>query len=196
MAMYEPLTILVDIDDTLSNFIPTILDNYNKIHGANYDMSIIDRWEIPKELPNFWDALTHDMLQNMPLKDGVYCTLKEWHKEGHKIILVSAIADDTHYMDKIIWSKNIGIDKFITDIIPTRHKYLIKGDVFIDDYIMNITEWSAHNKYGVPLLMTANHNKYLDESFDYIRVNDWEEINEYVKLISYLKQCGGVTRCQ
>lgn len=195
--MYKPLTILVDIDDTLSNFIPTILDNYNKIHATNHDMSIIDRWEIPKELPNFWDALTHEMLQNMPLKECVYDTLKEWHDEGHKIVLVSAIADDTHYMDKVIWSEKMRIKEFITDIIPTRHKYLIRGDVFIDDYIMNILEWSSHNKKGVPLLMTANHNKNLEYSCEYIRVNDWKEIKNYVKLISHLKYVNeGETSCQ
>ena len=47
------LTIGLDLDDTITKFIPSIIDNYNKMYNTNHTVDEITSWKIP-------DTFEHD----------------------------------------------------------------------------------------------------------------------------------------
>ena len=181
------MRIILDMDDVCNKFIPTLIDEFNKIHKTNYTTDIIDRWEIPKELldKGFWDILTNDLIENMPIKEGTKETLELWSdKENLEVVIVTGITKPEHYLSKLKWLKNKGIDKYVKDLIPTVNKEMIDGEVFIDDNPEYLRKWKRYHPDGLCLMMTASHNKNKDYSDEFIRVNNWSEISILIELVT------------
>ena len=121
----------------------------------------------------------------MPLKEDAFDTIKKLSEQGHRIFIVTGVLDKQHYINKMNWLKNVGLDEYVEDIIPTVHKEIIKADIFIDDNPDYLRKWAANNPDGTPLMMTAQHNKHrkdLDDEF--IRVDNWHEIDLLLKIFN------------
>ena len=180
------LTILLDCDDTISIFMETCINKYNEIYGTNHSIEEIDDWYIDgifeHDLWSIFDKT--DILQHMPVKSGALDTIKKWYDMGHRIVIVTGITSAKAYADKMKWIKLVGLEPYIYDVIPTRHKELINGDMLIDDNPEYLREWrKARGNTNKPcLLMTANHNKNKEHN-DLIRVNNWKEIDRVMNLI-------------
>lgn len=181
--MSKPHTILLDCDDTISTFMATCIERYNMVFNTNHTIDEITDWDISDIFnPPLWDIFEdHDVLQHMPIKEGAFETIKSWHEEGHKIVVVTGVDNVESYADKIKWLENMGLSEYIYEIIPTKHKELIKGDIFIDDNPAYLYDWKQNNPEGIPVLMTAQHNKY-KEYDDLIRVDNWEDIDLLVTI--------------
>lgn len=181
------MRIILDMDDVCNKFIPTLIDEFNKKHKTNYTTDIIDKWEIPKELldKGFWDLLTNNLIENMPIKEGVKETLEQWsNKENLEVVIVTGVTKPKHYLSKLNWLKNKGIDKYVKDLIPTVNKEMIDGEVFIDDNPEYLRKWKRYHPDGLCLMMTASHNKNKDYSDEFIRVNNWSEISILIELLT------------
>ena len=86
------MKILIDIDDTISNFGETLVNWLNKTHNTNYKKSDITNWEWfrdnfdnpwqPTEYKSFWKQIKID-------KNAIYF-IEKLAEEGHEIYLVSA----------------------------------------------------------------------------------------------------------
>lgn len=183
--MNNKLRILLDMDEVLNVFCKTILHEYNKDKGTNYDVSIIDKWEIPKELDGFWDYLTPELIENMPIKDGVKETLAKWKSKGYEIFIITGILDDEHYLNKIKWLHNVGIFEYIDDIIPTIYKHIIGGTVMVEDNVEYLRKWKQENPNGLALLMITHSNINRDISDEpIVRIKDWNEIDLVVDVLT------------
>ena len=67
------LTIGLDLDDTITKFIPSIIDNYNKMYNTNHTVDEITSWKIPDTFEHdFWSACTIELLEHIPLKEGAF----------------------------------------------------------------------------------------------------------------------------
>lgn len=177
------MIILSDLDDVITNFLPALFETYNTLHNDDFHCTQeIISWEIPREnfkYDLFGTLLTDGLLENMPLKPNAFDIIKKWHSQGHKIFIVTATHGSTEeFQKKTKWLINCGLDKYIEDIIPTKNKYLIRGDIFIDDNINNLREWNKYNN-GTPILMNASHNRFVDSEFT--RVSNWKELDKIVK---------------
>lgn len=176
--------ILLDLDDTITKFLPTTIAEYNKIYNTNHSIDEITEWVIPKHFEHdlFSVLQKTDVLERIPLKEGAYETIEKWYNKGYEIVIVTAVNGCvSSYVQKIKWLHNVGLNKFIKDVIPTNNKYLINGDILIDDNPNNLDSWSSHHdsKVVLPLLMDANHNK---QNTKYTRVDSWKMID---KVVSY-----------
>ena len=182
----EKLTIGLDLDDTITEFITTIIQNYNKMYNTNHTIDEITSWKIPDTFKHdFWSACTTELLEHMPLKEGAFETIKKLSEQGHRIFIVTGVLDKQHYLNKMNWLKNVGLDEYVEDIIPTIHKEIIRADIFIDDNPDYLRKWASNNPDGTPLMMTAQHNKHrkdLDDEF--IRVDNWHEIDLLLKIFN------------
>lgn len=182
--MDNRLTILLDCDDTISVFMQTCIETYNKIYGTNHSIEEITDWDISGIFEHrLWSIFDKcDVLQHMPIKDGAFEIIKKWHELGHKIIIVTGVHNVESYADKLRWLELTGLKPYIYEVVPTRHKEIINGDIFIDDNADYLREWSKHHD-GLALLMTAQHNKNKPElNQEFSRVDTWAQINEIVEI--------------
>ena len=183
-----PFTILLDCDDTISIFMETCIMKYNEIYGTNHTIDEITDWNIDGIFEHtLWSIFDKtDVLQHMPLKEGAFETIKKWYDEGHKIVVVTGVTSVNSYADKLRWLGLIGLAPYIYEVIPTRHKELVNGDIFIDDNPDYLRNWRSINEGKLCLLMTAQHNKN-KEYKDLLRVDTWEEIDKIFDIYKNIK---------
>lgn len=174
----KSLTVLVDMDDTITDLLGAWIDMLNRRHGTNVMPNDVQQWDIAKSFPSLtkeqvFDPLLCDSLWHyVRPKEGAVETVERFIKEGHKVYIVTTSTYETlrtkmdvvlfHYFPFLSWN----------NVIITGNKQMIKGDVLIDD--------GVHNLIGgeyVKLLMDAPHNHGFDaEGNGMVRVNSWAEI--------------------
>ena len=136
------MRILIDIDDTISNFGETLIKWLNKTHNTNYKKEDIINWEWfrdnfdnpwqPTEYKSFWKQIKID-------KNAINF-IEKLVEEGHEIYLVSAsFPSDTlgYKIRKTLsnFNENL-INK--NNVIVCYNKGMIQGDVRIDDGFHNL----------------------------------------------------------
>ncbi len=182
----RPLTILVDMDDTIEYLLKAWVAWLNHECGTKVNWQEISEWDMtknfpmltpqqiyePLEIPEFWDHVKPIPYATEMIHQLIY--------EGHDIFIVTS----TNYktlspkMEKVLFRyfPYLSFD----NVIVTSCKRLIKGDILIDD--------GPHNLLGsdcIKLLMDAPHNQKIDEAkLGARRVHGWEEIYNVIHEIA------------
>lgn len=182
--------ILIDMDDTITNFLEEVIIEYNRIYGTNHSINEITEWEIPSsfEYGLFSVHKQTDVLTTITPKLDSIEYINKWIDEGYGVFIVSDCCNCADlYGEKLEWLKTY-IPKFdLSHFIPCKEKYIISGDILIDDNLDNLNKWSLNNPYGHDLLMTAQHNKQIQ---DERRINSFKEADDYIKTIQFLMSLG------
>ena len=182
--------ILIDMDDTMTNFLEEVINEYNKTYGTNHSIDEVTEWVIPSSFEYGLFSvleLTNILTMITPKLDSIEY-INKWIDEGYDVFIVSDCCNRYQsYRDKLKWLKTY-IPKFdLSHFIPCKEKYVISGDVLIDDNLDNLEKWSLHNPYGMDLLMTAQHNKGIK---DERRINSFEEADDLIKTMQFLMSLG------
>lgn len=166
------MTVLIDIDSTITNFAEVLLKYLNKQYSTHYSINDITHWNWftdtfpapwkPLELEKIWDEV-----QVMPEAVSAIKTLCD---KGVKVYLVTA----SFFTDTLgLKIRNVlkAFDGVLTDrnIIVAQNKSLILGDVMIDDNIENLKTCRCPQK----ILFTQPWNKNDDV---FVSTNDWHLI--------------------
>ena len=182
--------ILIDMDDVISCYLEDIVKEYNRIYGTNHSIEEITSWEIPSSFEHglFSVHKKSDILTTITPKVDSIEYINKWIDEGYDVFIVSDCCNCANsYGEKLKWLET-HIPKFdLSHFIPCKEKYVISGDVLIDDNLDNLEKWSLHNPYGMDLLMTAQHNKGIQ---DERRINSFEEANDLIKTMQLLMSLG------
>lgn len=182
--------ILIDMDDTITNFLEEVINEYNKTYGTNHSIKEVTEWVIPSsfEYGLFSVLEKTDILTTITPKLDSIEYINEWIDEGYDVFIVSDCGNCADsYGKKLEWLKTY-IPKFdLSHFIPCKEKYVISGDVLIDDNLDNLEKWSLHNPYGMDLLMTAQHNKEIQ---DERRIYSFEEADDLIKTMQLLMSLG------
>lgn len=155
------LRILVDMDNIIVDMTPKWLKMYNRDHHDNVTMEDLKTWHISKHV-KIGDKI-HDYLYqerfflDVPPMNGAIPTLRCLHEEGHHVRVVSAPSwPGNSATDKISWCREWMPWLNKRHISLMHEKYMLKGDVFIDDSPENIRlyreEWGQKAK-----IMTIVH---------------------------------------
>lgn len=178
--------ILIDMDDTITNFLEEVIIEYNRIYGTNHSINEITEWVIPSsfEYGLFSVFKQSDILTTITPKLDSIEYINKWIDEGYDVFIVSDCCNCADsYEEKLEWLET-HIPKFdLSHFIPCKEKYVIQGDILIDDNLDNLNKWSLNNPYGHDLLMTAQHNKQIQ---DERRINSFKEVDDYIKTIQFL----------
>ena len=183
------LTILIDMDDTIENLTEVWTQKLNNAHNLSVSINDIKEWDMTKAFPtlsseevfrplrdsNLWDEVK-------PKKGAVEYIDKMIH-DGHDIFIVTASHPDTvsPKINKVIFKYFPFID--YENIIVSYKKQMIIGDVLIDDAPHNL-----EGGYYAKILFSAPHNlKYDADKNSMIRVNSWEEVYDWINIISEYK---------
>lgn len=185
----KKLTVLCDFDDVLINFCEVWVQLINEQNGTEVKITDVKDWEISKAFP----TLTLDQIYR-PLHEveiwnrvvplpGAVEYLQKLKDDGHKVYIVTS----SHYstietkIDKVLVKYFPFID--VSDVIVTRNKQMVHGDVLIDDGMHNLCGGTYKG-----ILMTQPHNESYDlskpEMREISRANGWSDIYSIITALS------------
>lgn len=169
------MTILVDIDSTVTNFSEILLyclnDTYNTKYNYN-DIASYDWFErkftkpwLPTEYEFFWD--------DVKINPEAVSTIESWSQQGHKVYLVTA----SHFNSMLGYKIRKTLEAFDQtiinqhNIIIAQDKSIIKGDVMIDDCVDNLLNFD-----GLPICYAQPWNKF----WWGFRDDLWDSIDNFI----------------
>jgi 5'(3')-deoxyribonucleotidase len=178
----KKIRILVDIDDVLNNLLECWVDLLNQRYNLNAKVEDSKIWNVQGIYP----TLTQEEVYRPMYEDEVWGmlspkptsveTLKRMIDDGHDVVIVTASVYETIPV-KMDWF--FATYPFLAwkNVIITRRKQLIRGDVLIDDGYHNL-EGGAYFK----ILIDAPYNRDYDtEKNGMIRVSTLEEAYDVIK---------------
>ena len=177
------MTILVDMDDTIEQLLKAWVRAVNEKYQQSARYEDIRSWDVSAAFPD----LTWEEVYGIISMPGFWKTvepipgaaeaLQRLMRDGHDVYIVTATTyrsvpekmDDLlfRYVPVLSWDQ----------VIITRNKQMIRGDVLIDDGIHNLEGGDY-----VKILMTAPHNRDYDAKANgMIRVENWDEIEAEIR---------------
>ena len=171
------MTILVDMDDVIERLVEGWVEYVNDKYGTTTHPDDVTDWNMAKAFPTLTyeqvygaekDDALWDHIRPMP---GAAEVLQRLMAEGHEVYIVTASDYITlrAKMEKVLFR----YFPFISwkQVIITKNKQIIKGDVLVDDGPHNMTGGEYRK-----ILFDARHNRNFDEtSVGAVRVYNWEE---------------------
>lgn len=181
---------LIDVDGVVADLVSHILNRLNHefpkldipmLADIQSDLFSLETSPLPVEALKYtldW-ITTPGFGKDLPLIEGALEGIEKIRKSGHDIFWVTAPwwGAPTWEHDRRHW-----IAKHFSDnhekVIFAHAKYVCAGDIFIDDRIKNINEWSAHNRSGLALVYNQPWNsqkKYMDQEHHRF---SWDKIDK------------------
>lgn len=173
------MTILVDIDNTITNFSEVLLfvNNINNKTKHSYTDITTYNW-FAKTFDNPWmPTNTHHFWDGVQVHPKAVKTLEQWVKQGHKVLLVTA----SHFNNTLGYKIRKTLEPFNPELINERNviiaqdKSTIMGDVMIDDFPDNLYSFN-----GTRICYAQPWNQDFNGS---LRFSDWNKINEAISAI-------------
>ena len=141
------MTILVDIDSTITNFGEVLLFVNNTRTKSNYqysditsydwfDRTFVNPWQ-PTTIEKFWDKVQ--------VNPKAASTIERWIEQGHKVYLVTA----SHFNDMLGYKIKRTLEPFNPELINERNiviaqdKSVIMGDAMVDDCVDNLVNFNG-----------------------------------------------------
>lgn len=177
----KKLRILIDLDDTMEDFLPRWIQSVNYKYGKNATLDDVTSWHMNSVYPDLEEEELMDPLleiefwNGIKAKDGAQEYIRRLIDDGHHINVVTS----SHYatLDTKMDYMFFRLFPFLTwsSVIVTSDKGRIKGDVLIDDNPDFMKDFT-----GLKLLMDAPHNKNRTGLSQMTRVYNWPEIYDIV----------------
>jgi len=162
------LRILLDMDGVLCNMLPVLLQRLNEKYNTTVAVEDICEWDIHK----FFPELTAEQVYAPFAEPGFFnldfepvegalegvSTLKDL---GHEIVIVTSCGAGK-LRDKELWFKRVfGKAMSVKDVkfVGTRHKYLVQGDVLVDDHVDNLEAYKQHHPEAETICFDHPYNK-------------------------------------
>lgn len=181
------LTILIDMDDVMVDFVPAWVNYLNNRFGTKVKPEDIDDWHMKNFFPEVPGNLVYEILEEpgfwdtVKPKQGAAEHIRMLKEDGHTVCVVTA----SHYRTLIPKMESVLFKYFPylkwSDVVIAKNKRLVVGDVLIDDGIHNHDGCTCECR----LLMDAPHNrKFSAEKLGLIRVHSWKEIYKAIYELS------------
>ena len=162
--------VLIDVDNVVGDFVSHLFAKLKELKVETPPPSCADCWDFFKfrfksqaheatlkllSTENFWAT--------MPLVLGAKQAIELLHLKGHEVVFVTAPWEDCvgWYWHRAAW-----IDRYLGKdyaVVATKHKYVVSGEVLIDDRPDNLQTWQKCQP-GLSLLFDQLHNQ-TDQTF-------------------------------
>lgn len=176
------MTILVDIDSTITNFAEILLSVNNERAKTNYqylditsydwfDRTFANPWQ-PTTIKKFWDRVQ--------VHPQAVSTIEQWVERGHKIYLVTA----SHFNDALGYKIRKTLEPFNPELINERNiiiaqdKSVVQGTVMIDD-----CEENLNNFNGIKVCYAQPWNK--ERGAYLLRTSSWNKLKGMIEAIPF-----------
>ncbi len=179
------MIIIVDFDGVMCDMLNPLVDLHNDTYQTNFKVENITKWKLPDTMRNLFHE-TPDFFYNLkPIEnaiEGINC-LKKYHK-----IVFATDADNNPDIakQKMAWWKKYELDH--SDLVVTKYKWYLDGDVIIDDavhHVMEFVDWNKRKqRQAVILDMPYNRdpNLLVDNTYkrNVVRAYDWIDILAHI----------------
>lgn len=184
MGVPETKTILIDLDDVLTNMLDTWVDWLNHFNKLDVKVEDIKQWDMSIAFSTLTQEQIYFPLQQREFWQCV-CTrsdareyVKRLFDEGYNIYIVTSTRP--HLMQ---YKMSYCIEPFFPyidyeHIITCYNKQMIKGDVLVDDYPNNLIDGDYEK-----ILFSRSHNENQADSSLFHIARDWEEVYKIIHKI-------------
>lgn len=153
-------TVLLDVDGVLADFSGELL----RWVGPQYTRAQLTEWDLTKALgienrQHLFDEYASEpgFCESLPVLEGAQDFVEELRKVADVVIVTSPYSAARLWtFERLRWlERHFGISKY--DVIFAKRKYLVKGDVMIDDGPHNIDEFVNRGGRGLLIDQPWNH---------------------------------------
>lgn len=172
------ITLLIDQDDVLAEYIGAVTEAFNKKYDTHFKKEDCVRWDLYSVFGEKIETVMHEpeLFRNLePTKDALEVFQRLYESNLFDMYIVSA-AHPSAVEAKFEW-----IRKHLP-FFPIKHfiicscKSRIKGDYLLDDGMHNILEFEAAGGKGI--VFERPHNR--EGSEGYISVSGWKAFEKYI----------------
>jgi 5'(3')-deoxyribonucleotidase len=177
---------LVDCDGVLSDFFDGARKIIKELCGRDYKFEEITNWDIfsivPREIEKecFRRFARKDFCKNLNVLDGSQEGMKRLAEVADIYIVTSPMHTSRWVFERTNWlKKHFNIQS--THLISAHCKYVVEGELLIDDRAANTKKWAEHHPDGVGVIWAAPHNVNDKIEGNLIRTGSWDEVIELTK---------------
>lgn len=178
------MRILLDVDGPLADFVGAALAVVNELGATKYARSEVRDWDMDKLLPQrlrqaFWERVTSaGFCAALRPVDGAVEVVADLRSKHEVFFVTSDMATcPTWAHERRGWLKeHFGVH--FKSVVHTHAKYLVRGDVLVDDKPSHCEEWQEANPEGLAILWSMPHNRTMDERFS--SVSTWPEASSFL----------------
>lgn len=186
--------VIVDLDGIVADLLTPWLEAYNDLYDDSLEIHHVLSWDIHKYVkpecgkkiygligePNFYNRV--------PALDGAVEGVNQLIADGHEIFMCSAVAvAPGQTPGKYQW-----VERNFPNFDPHRlvmcsHKYLLHGDVIIDDASHNILDYKKHHPEAQAVAIKYPYNQEIYPVVDCLAYDcyrprqAWEQIVEFFR---------------
>jgi len=182
--MKSSFLILLDCDGVIADFLTPTLEFVKNKTGQEFTHTHITEWDIFKSIgmADMWKdfhefASKKNFCAKIKPYTGSQAGVARLRLVGDVYVVTSPLATPHWCFERTQWcEKHFELGK--PNVIHAEAKYMVMGDVLIDDKYENILSWVATNPYGTGLLFDRPYNQMHEcgEGNRIVRVKSWEEI--------------------
>jgi len=186
--------ILLDMDDVLAQCMQRLIELVNERFSLSIKKEEVRDFYLEKEVQRIRPELTWqeicaplrepDFFRNLDIMDGAQEGVERLSKLGEVVIVTStpvALTGANAFTDKFLWLEANFPSRFTEkDIIFTKRKELVTGDVLIDDAPHNVAVYP-----GKAIIFSAPWNRHL---FGRPRAENWEELPDLCSKVLDLRR--------
>lgn len=202
--MTKPI-ILVDLDDTVNDFSNTFWSVYNEQFKENLDSSTVNEWNLQKFVRPGVDAyelLKHPgLFRKLPLKEYAYDFMKHINDKYNVYIVTDSPSGTSDCEIKDGQFSNPADDKrrWVAEYLPffpqdriimCSHKWMIEGDILVDDKPATFEKFTELGKHCI--LMDMPYNRHIDTPYRAKNLREAEVMIE--QILNEKKITAGVGR--
>lgn len=176
------MKIAIDFDCTLFPTVESVIEVYNRRYNDNISIDQLTKYSLYDSLDKdvadkmfdiFRDKETYENLK--PYEYAVEA-VKQLVNKGHEIFIATATD-----IASIGWKANL-LQKYFpfipkNNLIRINHKHLLKVDIIIDDYLVNLTDSSAEK---ICFNHVWNRDKDIDKKYNIHRVYAWNDVLDII----------------
>jgi 5'-nucleotidase len=161
--MKNNLSILCDIDDTVSDFMNYFILTYNSLFNKQIKYNdISDSLELILGEEAFYETMKEikksEGIKNLPIIPGAIEFIENLRKTNKKIIFVTA---PTYFIypnwvdERMFWLQKY-FNCNVKDVVFAHDKNLVQGDILIDDRPKFLNAWNSLNKTCIRMVKPWN----------------------------------------
>lgn len=167
----KKITLLIDQDDVLAEYIKGVTEAYNRKYATQIDAEACTSWNLYTVFGEEVETVMHEpeLFRHLePVKDALEVFERLYRSNLFEMYIVTA-ANPSSVEAKFEWIREY-LPFFPEDrVIVCKKKFMIKGDFLLDDGMHNIEEFLSGG--GTPIIFERAHNR--DKGHGITRVKDW-----------------------
>lgn len=183
------MIIVTDVDNTINNLQETVIKVFNERHKRNYAMNYFQHYNIEDDLPKNDAILMREIYADPTIYDqvtpihGSQNALRKLVNDGHEVYFASDVIPST-YEAKVAWLNHYFPFIDNAHICAIKHKWLLNGDVLIEDNLDNLLAKPYMHRVCIDHLWNRDVN---DWARDIYRVQDWDNMLDVINKIKELE---------